>query len=188
MTDTLPLITIPGLTTQAELEALYAWAKEATAPGAIVELGTFRGRATAALCYAVGDNRIISVDTYQMQHHGEAGLDMARKNLRQCGFAPSLYAVSSTDKRLFAFLEIATEVSIALLFIDTDHRRAHLEQELDLWLPYLAQGGILALHDTDNPRWPDVAAVASERLSAWEEVGRIPSDGQSGGIAAWRKP
>ena len=46
-----------------------------------------------------------------------------------------------------------------LLFIDGDHNYAAVKADLDLWLPSLKPGGILAMHDIDAP---DVRAAFDE--------------------------
>ena len=53
---------------------------------------------------------------------------------------------------------------IAFLIIDADHTTDGLTKDIQSWLPHLAIGGLVALHDYKRDVWPDVAAVIDNTL------------------------
>lgn len=53
---------------------------------------------------------------------------------------------------------------IAFLMIDADHTTEGLTKDIDAWLPHLAVGGFIAIHDYKRDVWPDVAGVIDDTL------------------------
>ena len=53
---------------------------------------------------------------------------------------------------------------ISLLVIDADHTAGGLMKDIQSWLPHLAIGGLVALHDYKRDVWPDVVAVIDDTL------------------------
>jgi hypothetical protein len=71
---------------------------------------------------------------------------------------------------------------IRLLWIDGDHRYESTKVDLQLWEPYLAEGGILAMHDTIRKKGP--------KRVLWESVfrsGRFQEIAIVDNITAMRK-
>lgn len=167
MSQTEPWLSLPGLTSPEELEFLQRLAHSASRlPGWIVELGTFCGRATAAVCSVVDPARVLSIDSYVMQHHGPASLPATRLALHQLGLEPRLLQQQSH--------QVPEDVlEVAMLLVDTDHRAEPLRRELSAWLPLLAPGGIVCLHDYGCRKWPEVTAVVDRtfRTADWQLLG-----------------
>lgn len=150
---------IHGLTTRDELLLAQEHAKQAVAAvpaGSVVELGAFQGRATIALCQAVGDN-VISIDNFVMQHHGENNEHKLRQNCRAAGVDPVIV-------RRASHIVPDAICAVAFLLVDTDHRAEALNRELSAWLPFIPVGGCVCLHDYNCSKWPDVTTVADTRL------------------------
>lgn len=40
---------------------------------------------------------------------------------------------------------------VDVLFVDTEHDFGHVKAELDLWVPRVRAGGVVLVHDTDQP-------------------------------------
>jgi cephalosporin hydroxylase len=161
---------IKGLTTREELELVQQQAKLAIKRlprGSVVELGAFQGRATVALCQVAGDG-VISIDNFVMQHHGENNEHKLRQNCREAGVDPEIV------RRVSHFVPEQV-TSVAFLLIDTDHRAAALNRELDAWLPLMSVGSCICLHDYNCEKWPEVTDVADTRLIAplWARAGIV---------------
>lgn len=173
--------TIFGWLTEAEALRLYNLAHTVPPGTAIVELGAFMGRSTAALAagalHSNRQTRVISIDTWQgsgepeaekicRQKMAEHGVDdlfaLHRKNLEALG-------LGSVTRRIRARtvpegIEWAKEweVPIGLLFIDADHVYESVKQDFEAFAPLVVPGGVVAFHDS----WADgPSRVIGERDS-----------------------
>jgi len=163
---------IEGLTTVKELEFLYdTILNEVPIIGLVVELGTFKGRSTAAICGAVVDRPghlfVIGIDHFKMQHHGKNDLWTTHNNLAALGYFPGLMRAESTKPQ-------PSIKQVSALIIDTDHKASVLNKELDEWLPKIVDGGVIILHDYGSAKWPEITDVVDQRLtnsSDWELLG-----------------
>jgi predicted O-methyltransferase YrrM len=54
--------------------------------------------------------------------------------------------------------------TISLIFIDAVHDYANTRFDIANWMPLLAPGGIIALHDVDLPEWAGTRRAAAELL------------------------
>lgn len=135
--------------------------------GYAVELGTFRGMGTAAICCAFHDHFVLSIDNYIMQHHGESSLELAKANLASLGYCPSLLQCDSRVRPGWV-----APNTIGFLFIDTDHRDVVLKAELEAWLPYATEDVIVVLHDY-TPRYLTMIPFINEYFKDWERIGLV---------------
>lgn len=162
---------IHGLMTLDEMNLLYAVARKAPKKGEIIELGTFNGRATAVLCSAVRHDRVVSIDSYIMQHNGESNIYIAVDNLNELRYNPVLIESRSTE-----IPEYVNEV--ALLLIDTDHRDVALKEELKAWIPLTFKGSLLVLHDYNDKRYPTMRPYIDRYFgddTKWEFIDLVGS-------------
>lgn len=139
------ILEIPGLTTGPELEYLSKLVQSAPNDGMVVELGTFKGRSVAALCRAASCSRVVTVDNYQMQHHGDNGVEVPKQNLKDLCLNPRLIEHETAD---FDMNEVpAFDGKIAMMFIDSHHHPDTFRKEMANYGPYLIEGAVVALHD-----------------------------------------
>jgi predicted O-methyltransferase YrrM len=145
----------------------------------LVEIGCGYG-ATAVLMlrFAPPDATVISIDPFLPDSMGgwQAMEAAARENVaRACrvwelgGALERWMLYATTSHQAAAFTK---EWAIDFLFIDGDHRYEAVRQDVDLWLPHLAPGGVLLLHDsrhlptvppeTFDHGWPGPTRVAEE--------------------------
>lgn len=164
---------IQGWMSERELTWL---AETAQKSNIIIEIGSYLGRSTTALC----DNtsgKVYSVDPYEgnyryddgrifrpfddetmrsfhsnLKHHFESGkLVHFRRHFKECSFP------KKSD----------------FIFIDGDHREMPLRNDIFTGLEWLKSGGILAGHDYTHSDWPSVKKVVDEMFPQAEKVDSI---------------
>ena len=140
----------PGWLSGTEGAMLHAlvYAAHAYCPaGAVVELGTGRGRSAIALgsaCKAVGV-RLWSIDRY------EVGYDIApaQAAIEAAGLADTVMLVEADSVKYGRDWPAATPVS--LVFVDAAHDIKGVSDDLDAWWPHIALHGFCAIHDKELP-------------------------------------
>jgi FMN phosphatase YigB (HAD superfamily)/predicted O-methyltransferase YrrM len=121
-------------------------------PDRIVELGTHYGVSFFAMCQAIKDSNrsseLHAVDTWRGDPHaGFYGEDVLK--LFE-SIADDRYAALDIRKHQQTFDEALAEFpdeSIDLLHIDGFHSYAAAKHDFETWLPKLAPGGLVLLHD-----------------------------------------
>jgi GT2 family glycosyltransferase len=145
-----------------------AWIIGEVSPSIFVELGTHSGNSYFSFCQSVLDNSLstkcYAVDTWQGDEHaGHYGEDIftvvsAYHQAHYTGFSRLLRM--SFDDAVTYF----SDGSIELLHIDGLHTYNAVRHDFETWLPKLAPGAVVLLHDT-NVRERDFGVW---RL--WEEL------------------
>jgi predicted O-methyltransferase YrrM len=166
----------PGYLAEREARFLMLAAAGAPASGAIVEIGSFKGRSTvglASIAQRYGLGRVVAVDPHTSPSDTDPDLggqsssyDDFLANLRRVGVA------SMVDSRRMFSRELARvwNEPIRLLWIDGDHTYAAVQEDLALFCPYLARGGILAMHDVLGT-WEGPLSVFVERVLESDDFG-----------------
>lgn len=162
------IMTIEGLGTQDGVASLIGYAKEAPPEGLVVELGVYRGRCTAALCWICGDKRVLAIDNWSMNSYGGGDEMIAVRNLASLGFNPRVHTGVS-----HVVPDGVDEVG--LLVIDSDHTGPTLSRELDVWMPLLRSDAVVVLDDVNARRFPTMFEVVQQRFQApeWEKLGEV---------------
>jgi predicted O-methyltransferase YrrM len=147
---------VEGWLTDEEAEALYTLARSCTGKGAIVELGSWKGRST--VCLGLGSKAGAGVPVYAVDRPRGDIYEAFERNIRRAGVEDVVRPVNSSSE------EAARDFDepIELLFIDASHKYDLVKLDWDLWVPKLVEGGVLAMHDTtwfDGPK-----RIAEERL------------------------
>jgi predicted O-methyltransferase YrrM len=143
---------IEGWLTEAEAQALYELARACTGRGAIVEIGSWKGRST--VCLATGSRagaggHVYAIDphTGSAEHHAAFGeVDTVaefRANVEGAGVAGLVTALVTTSLDAGAGFDRPVE----LLFVDGAHEYDAVRADLELWLPKVVDGGFVAVHD-----------------------------------------
>ncbi len=133
-------------------------------PRLVVELGTRGGASTRALLAGAQlvDAQVLSVDLsdcsalplpHRDRWHFVQGDDVA--------FGREGFAVWAGSQGL--------PPRVDLLFLDTSHLHDHTLEELEVWLPHLARGGTLLLHDT-NMRSGITARLDGSLAHGWDNA------------------
>ena len=148
---------------------LYQTVMDITAPGPIVEVGSYCGKSTIYMgAAAVETGRVVfTIDHHRgseemqkgWEHHDEEVVDQAtgridslpelRRNLEEAGLDGSVVPIIG-DSRVVAS-HWTTPVS--MVFIDGGHGSVPAHADYDGWASKIAPGGFLTIHDV----FPDPA-------------------------------
>jgi predicted O-methyltransferase YrrM len=153
---------IGGWLTAAEGCFLYALAARGPAQGAIVEIGSNRGKSTILLARAAeiaGREMVHSIDP-----HRSGTEETFRANLARYGLADRVVAHVHLSQDFVA----AWKAPIRLLFIDGDHSYDGVRSDYVDWGRHVVAGGIIALHDSFS--WEGVRRVVEESILPANDV------------------
>ncbi|MEX0924387.1 MAG: class I SAM-dependent methyltransferase [Candidatus Paceibacterota bacterium] len=162
---------IDGWLTDKEGAVLYTLAQACPSDMAIVEIGSWKGRST--LCLASGSTegnsaRVYAIDphTGSKEHQQLFGqvwtFDEFKNNLEKHGVAQSVTPIVSTSAEAAETFAGTYNQTIGLLFIDGDHSYESAKEDLELWFPKVAVGGIVAFHDALT--WEGVSRLVDETV------------------------
>jgi len=167
---------IPGLIGQDQIKLLMQCVKSSPRRGQCVNLGTYLGKSTAAIC-AASKSSVITIDTFKyIGRLGRSSPKIVKKNLARLGLRATIITTSSSTK-----VPSAIE-KVRFLFVDTQHTANQLNAELDVWLPYMTERGVIVLHDY-HKKYPGYVATINTRLREhWEFLGFV------GTTIGFRKP
>ena len=142
-----PAPEIQGWMTHVELDWLF---KQARTHSQIVEIGSWFGRSTHALCTAC-DGKVSAVDHFQGSPAELAGPhqfaktgDVFAEFWKNCGDFDNMEAFKMPSAEAAAQFE---DGSLDMVFVDGDHTKAGVLADLTLWRPKLRSGGLLCGHD-----------------------------------------
>jgi MMP 1-O-methyltransferase len=167
---------VPGFLTEAEARFLALAAACTPARGVIVEIGSFKGRSTVALASMAarfGAGPVVSIDPHTSPSDTDPALPPESSSFTE--FLAALRTAGLTQQvevhRAFSH-EVGQhwQRPIRLLWIDGDHTYAGAIQDFELFFPHLAEGGIVALHDTLHP-FDGPVRVFLERILRSDEFG-----------------
>lgn len=145
----------------------------------IVELGVCNGRTAAILSSAAklfGAN-YIGIDHFGLENTA-AGIWALFKKYNLPGM---IWDVNTHVAGL------AWSSPISLLFIDAGHDEDNVRKDIELWLPWVKPGGVVAFHDWDEPfdrssaHWA-IRFYGEKSVEGWERI-ECPS-----GMAMFRRP
>ncbi len=124
---------------------------ESLPEGKIVEIGRCTGGSTAIMALALK-----RAGRQEKLHSFDPVLyDLAEEQLKTHALEPfvHVHSIDSAEGERVWKQQKKEEQQLRFLFIDGDHRYEGALQDMTLWLPFLAQGGVVALHDYDNNMW-----------------------------------
>ena len=159
---------VDGWLSEAQGRALFRAAAETTGRGAIVEIGSWKGRSTTWLASGarLAGRRVYAIDPHCRSRENPSAqtLDEFLGNLARNGLADIVEPLVMTSEAAAAHIEGPVE----LLFIDGDHSYEAVRRDAELWLPRLIEGGTVMFHDVAT------AAYSGPRRIVREMVCRSP--------------
>jgi predicted O-methyltransferase YrrM len=133
--------------------ALYQLARRCSALGAIVEIGSWRGKSTVWLAkgsLAGARAPVFAVDPHvgSPEHHETFGevwtYDDFIRNVEQAGVREIIVPkVTTSEEAARSF-----DAPVGLVFIDGAHDYASARSDWMLWTEHVVEGGVVAFHDT----------------------------------------
>lgn len=170
-------LTIPGWMSEQELLWL---AETASTSRFAVEIGTYLGRSACAILDNMPDDGfLICVDAFQdceglQSDKWEAIWVECQRNLGVPSNSVALIKNTSEVAASFAdnlIPESAAGHPLDFVFIDGDHSYRAAKQDIELWFPKVATGGIISGHDFGV--WPGVTQAVREAFG--EDFGVVGS-------------
>lgn len=143
---------IPGWLAAEEAELLYSLAKNC-AKGEIVEIGSWKGKSTVFLAkgsLAGNSLKIQAIDPHK-GYDGKSTLKEFKNNIKTAGVSGIVVPVVKTSEEAAKSFNKPVE----FIFIDGSHEYDDVKKDFGLWFPKIAEGGIMAFHDTlgyEGPR------------------------------------
>lgn len=175
---------VPGWSHPGELEALIVHA--ATCPGPWVEIGSYCGRSAVALGKTAQNlgHVVFAVDPHRGNPEmdpGEACHDPDVWARDHGSLSVLIDTIRGHDLEGVVVPVVApgdvfaqTGIRPGFVFIDADHSYAGCKADFDTWSQLLADGGILAMHDTTDRSGP--GRVRDEAIAAgWRHVEQVKS-------------
>jgi len=145
-----------ALLTLNESKLLFSLAKNADKKGVIVEIGSYKGGSTVIL--GLGSKLSNNIKVYAIDPHihrkekwGKENvplstLDTFKKNVKEARLEDLIVPIVKTSKEA----SISWKKPISLLWIDGNHEYDFVKMDFILWEKHLINGGLIALHDTNN--------------------------------------
>lgn len=158
------LTAVTGLQLSYVLEALRS--TESLSHTDVVEVGSYRGATTRVLASATR-RRVVAVDPFIGYGGAENDYQIF---LQQTADLPNLKhhrCTSGEAARTWSY------GSLGFVFIDALHDYVNTSFDIAVWSAKLLPGGLMALHDTDNPHFPGTrkaAFAALKRMTLWSHI------------------
>jgi predicted O-methyltransferase YrrM len=149
--------------------ALYAAAARYAGRGPVLEVGTYCGKSTIYLAAAAREKGqpVITVDHHHgseenqpgWEYHDTSLVDPATGRLDTLPHARATLAAAGVEDDVIVVVGRSAQVArlwrtpLGLLFIDGGHTDAAASTDYESWAPWVAPGGVLAIHDV----FPDPA-------------------------------
>lgn len=147
---------LPGLLTPAEVDCLYRLGQFNHCHGAIVEIGSWKGKSTVALARGaakVHDAKVYAIDPHKplpAEGYTEDTEAEFMANIKKSGVAQGVVPMIMTSEQAAR----GWNQPVRLLWIDGDHRYEPAKLDFTLWEPHVVVGGIIAMHDTIRKKGP----------------------------------
>jgi predicted O-methyltransferase YrrM len=133
----------------------------------VVELGAFRGVTTSFLARHT-DRPVTAIDPF-LGYGGSAGDEAVfRGNIAGLKNVTHMRHTSGEARRAWAFGQ-----SISLHFIDAVHDYANTRFDIAAWRPLVVSGGLIALHDVDQPSFAGTRRAAAELVDTCRIFGHV---------------
>jgi predicted O-methyltransferase YrrM len=171
---------VPGFLDRSDIPVLYRLALSGPGSGPIAEIGSWKGKSTVALSLGLRDRGEVGACIYAIDPH--LGSEEHRGIVERAGGS---YPAFLRNVSRYGAMEVVEPVRansleaakrfaadglrFRLVFIDGAHDEDSVREDIGAYLPLLAPGGLMALHDY-SPIHPGVMAAFSSELEERSEV------------------
>jgi len=205
--------TVGHATNDTDLDALRELVRRLPDPPGggpirICEIGGWVGESAVALAQGVGDREgcLFSIDTFEgsaTDRTGQyatlwGGRDRVKQtfleNARGANPKVTIAAVRATSEMAERDWAAPDGQVFDLIFIDAAHAYEDVKADIERWLPYVREGGLLVGHDYDANEFPGVARAVQEIFGfdfstvmgtyLWVHVAKKPQHEPSNGEVA----
>jgi predicted O-methyltransferase YrrM len=155
--------TVKGFMPEAEGLALHETAAAYAPAGPIVEVGTYCGKSTIYLAAAARDHGqvVVTVDHHRgseehqpgWEYHDTELVDGRAGRIDTLPYFRAAIAEAGLEDHVIAIVGRSADVArlwrapLGMVFIDGGHTDAAAQADYAGWVPWLAVGGALAIHD-----------------------------------------
>lgn len=157
---------IYGYLSRGDILALQYCAR--AVKGTSVNIGVFNGLSSYVIARANPELRVVGIDAFlgmtaQLNQRNNSQEALARKNLQK---------ITNTEMMVGLSQELALEWDepIEFLFIDGDHSVEGAVRDFEMWSPFLAAGGYIALHDAYGRVSPSIVEVRKSTMNHGPDV------------------
>jgi len=131
-----------------------------------VELGVWFGRSAAYMgVEIVNSGKRIRLDV--VDNFLKSDIKVATYNLRPFDFVKIIESNSAEAASRYP------DKSIDFCFIDADHSSHGVSMDIINWLPKMKKGGVMAGHDYENWRYPELKAAVDQLLPRAKKVSEM---------------
>jgi predicted O-methyltransferase YrrM len=175
---------VEGWLSEDQARRLWTAAREVSAPGQIVEIGSFRGRSTIVLSRAAADGvQVVAIDPHGGGDRGpqEITPDAERGNADHVAFQHNLARAGVNGKvrhvrQMSDAAHGGVDGPIDMLYVDGAHRYAPARDDIAAWGARVPLGGTMLVHDSYNAIGVMLAQLRLLFFSGeWRYVGRSRS-------------
>jgi predicted O-methyltransferase YrrM len=169
---------IEGWLSEAQGRTLMRLAAAVRGRGAIVEIGSWKGRSTVWLAAGA---KLASQRVYAVDRHTGSREDPSATTLHEFLDNISRAGVADRIEPLVMSSAEACEIvrgGVELLFIDGDHSFAGVQRDADMWLPRVVEGGVVLFHDVATAGYEGPRRIFRRRVCwspEYAEIRRIGS-------------
>ena len=163
-----------GWLSSKEADLLYRLARNCTGRGAIIEIGSWKGKSTTCLALGSRDGagkKVNAIDPHTgSSEHGKVDTFAEfRSNIERNGMTDMVSPIVKPSAT------VAREWSgpVELLWIDGAHEEEFVREDLLLWEPHLIEGGVVAFHDSTMPGPWKVIEEELYRGSKFHSIGFV---------------
>lgn len=142
--------------------------------GVVVNIGAYWDSSTISILMDRPDLCAFSIDPEVC----EVGLE----NLEHFGMADRAFRLLGKSQEIGKWWRWP----IDMVYIDGDHSYEACRADIDLWVPWVKEGGLIAFHDYGTPHTPGVVQAVDETMGEYEFVGK-DIDGPKGVLVVYRK-
>lgn len=147
----------------------------------MIEIGSYMGESTSLFAATKAFSRVFAVEPFQgteefndllRQQFLDKGLSCPYGNSKDeiWTFVYKLFKENTKHHKEIRLLknysyevvDSFVDKSIELIYIDADHEYDSVKRDLELFLPKVCPGGIIAGHDYHEERWPGVVQAVNE--------------------------